>query len=503
MILIYKRSLLFSAFILRKEIAIALVIAQVSMKFSIDKKNLSWGLTAFLVIAASIILYYLIFHVSNISEGFHNILRIIMPIVDGMILAYLLTPLVNGIEKNLLIPILKKLNMEPTKKIRKKMRILSIILTLVIVFVLIYAFFAMVIPQLLNSIQNIILQFPVYVQTIENYANKILINNPSISDLVNDLLEKYSHQIPEWLNNSLMPKVNAIIKSLSLSVISFLKAIWNWILGLIISIYILGSKEIFCSQAKKMAFAFFDRKTANSIINDFRFTHKTFSGFISGKILDSLIIGLICFSCISVMKMPYAVLISVIVGVTNVIPFFGPYLGAIPSALLILLIDPVKCIYFVIFILILQQFDGNFLGPKILGESTGLSGFWVIFSITLFGGMLGVFGMIIGVPTFAVLYAFIRKLTNRFLKKRGLPIATEKYMRLDMITAGNTFQDFKTSENGTKKNGLRFFFDKNRNSNNDDIETDMDTDSTKDETNISDEIVTKDSGTDNHSDKKI
>ena len=154
---------------------------------------------------------------------------------------------------------------------------------------------------------------------------------------------------------------------------------------------------------------------------------------------------------ISVMNMPYSVLISVIIGVTNVIPFFGPYLGAIPSALLILLIDPIKCLYFVIFILILQQFDGNFLGPKILGESTGLSSFWVIFSITLFGGFFGVFGMIIGVPTFAVLYAFIRKFTNRLLRKKGLPIITKRYMHLDMITAGNTFRELKP-ENSAKKN---------------------------------------------------
>lgn len=452
-----------------------MVIERTSMKFSIDKKNFSWGLTAFLVIAASIILYYFLFHGSNISTGFRTVLRISMPIVDGMILAYLLTPLVNGIEKNLLIPLLKKLNKELTEKTKKRMRMLSIVITLIIVFLLVYAFFAMVIPQLLKSIQNIILQFPVYVDTIEHYTTKMLANNPSISEFVNGLLEKYSLQIPEWLNNNLMPKINAIIKSLSLSVISFLKAVWNLILGLIISVYILGSKETFCGQAKKIVFAFFDRKTANSIIGDFRFTHKTFSGFISGKILDSLIIGLICFSCISIMEMPYAVLISVIVGVTNVIPFFGPYLGAIPSALLILLIDPIKCVYFVIFILILQQFDGNFLGPKILGESTGLSGFWVIFSITVFGGYFGVFGMIIGVPTFAVLYAFVRKLTNRLLQKRGLPVTTEKYMRLDMITSGNIFRELKSTEYSSRKE-KRGKFRLNKYFNNSDNETDDTTD---------------------------
>ena len=466
MILIYKAIFIIDRPILylRKEITITFVIEQqTSMKFSIDKKTFSWGLTAFFVIAASIILFYFVFHASNISTGFRTILHIAMPIIDGVILAYLLTPLVNGIEKNLLIPLLKKRKKELTDKTKKRMRMLSILFTIIIVFLLVYAFFAMVIPQIINSIQNIVLQFPAYIETLENFTTKLLANNPSIRGVVNGLLEKYSMKIPDWINNSLMPQINSIIKSLSLSVISFLKAVWNLILGLIISIYILGSKETFCGQAKKIAFAFFDRKTANSIISDFRFTHRTFSGFISGKILDSLIIGLICFSCISVMKMPYAVLISVIIGVTNVIPFFGPYLGAIPSALLILLIDPIKCLYFVIFILILQQFDGNFLGPKILGESTGLSGFWVIFSITIFGGLFGVFGMIIGVPTFAVFYAFVRKLTNRLLKKRGLPIITDRYMRLDMITSGNTFRELKPIDSTKKPKGSKFCLNKNLN----------------------------------------
>lgn len=460
------------------------------MKFNLDKKNFSWGLTAFLVIATSLVLYYFIFHGSSISSGFQTILRIAMPVIDGIVLAYLLTPLVNGIEKKFLIPILKKMSGELTEKSKKRMRMLSIALTLVTVIVAVYAFFAMVIPQLLNSIQNIILQFPMYVQTMEHFTNKVLANNPAFSEFVNDLLEKYSLQIPEWFNNSVMPQINSIIKSLSLSVISFLKAVWNLILGLIISIYILGSKETFCGQAKKMAFAFFDRKTANSIINDFRFTHRTFSGFISGKILDSIIIGMICFSCISVMEIPYTVLISVIVGVTNVIPFFGPYLGAVPSALLILLIDPIKCIYFVIFILILQQFDGNFLGPKILGESTGLSSFWVIFSITVFGGLFGVFGMIIGVPTFAVMYAFVRKLTNRLLKKRGLPITTDKYMRLDMISSGNTFRELKSTENNKKESGKRFRLNRNL-----DHSDDSDMDDAPDETSDS-----SDSNTDQDND---
>ena len=425
------------------------------MKFRIDKKYIHWGVTAFFVIGASIVLYYIIFHASSFNTRIQSAINIAMPIIDGMILAYLLTPLVNGLESKMLIPLFQKGNIELNTKNRKRMRAVSIVLTLIIVIFLIYAFFAMVIPQLLKSVQSIIFQFPVYVNNLETFITKLLANNPDIDDFATEMLDKYSSQISDWLNNSVIPQMNGIIKSLSLSVLSFLKSIWNLIIGFIIYIYILGSKETFCGQAKKTAYAFFDRKTANSIINDFRFTHKTFSGFISGKILDSFIIGLICFPCITLMDMPYTVLISVIIGVTNVIPFFGPYLGAIPSAFLILLINPVKCLYFIIFILILQQFDGNFLGPKILGESTGLSSFWVIFSITIFGGMFGIFGMIIGVPIFAVFYAFVRKHTNSFLQKKGLPVKTDKYTQVEIITSENTFRELKDIPGNGKEKTLK------------------------------------------------
>ena len=208
---------------------------------------------------------------------------------------------------------------------------------------------------------------------------------------------------------------------------------------LIISVYVLYSKETFAGQAKKLVFAFLETKTANQFIKDIRFVSDTFIGFISGKIIDSIIIGVICFAGTNIMQMPYALLISVIVGVTNVIPFFGPYLGAVPSAILILMVNPLKCVYFIIFILVLQQVDGNFIGPKILGQSTGLSGFWVIFSITIFGGIMGIPGMIIGVPFFAVLYALARRIINRMLKKRGLPSETAKYKNVEYIDDNAVF----------------------------------------------------------------
>ena len=232
-----------------------------------------------------------------------------------------------------------------------------------------------------------------------------------------------------------MPDGNIKVAA-SLSVINILKGLWDFIIGFVISIYVLASKEKFAGQAKKMAYAFFEQKSANRLIKSFRFTHNTFIGFIGGKIVDSFIIGCLCFIGTTLLQTPYAALVSVIVGVTNIIPFFGPYLGAIPSAILILVVDPMhplNCVYFVLFILVLQQFDGNFLGPKILGNSTGLTGFWVIFAITVFGGLFGILGMIVGVPIFAVIYAAIKAVVNTFLRKKDLPVETVKYSYLKNI----------------------------------------------------------------------
>lgn len=405
------------------------------MKFHIEKKYIYFGITAFLVIAASICFYYLLFHGANISSGFHTFVSITMPILDGFLLAYLLTPVLNAIEKNCVVPLCRKcrIDVSSKKKNKKRVRGISIILTIIVVILALYCFFATIIPQLVRSIQSIIFQFPIYINNLTSWITNLLADNPDIESAVMELLDKYSVELNNYLNQSLLPKMNELIRDVSLSFLSFLMRLWNLIIGFIISIYILGSKELFAGQAKKMAYALFETKTANAVISDVRFTHRTFSGFMVGKIIDSIIIGIICFAGTSIMGTPYGVLVSVIIGITNVIPFFGPYLGAIPSALLILMVNPLQCLYFIIFILILQQFDGNVLGPKILGDSTGLSGFWVIFSITLFGGMFGILGMIVGVPVFAVIYAAIRALINQLLAKKDLPTDTATYMNIGAI----------------------------------------------------------------------
>lgn len=409
------------------------------MKLQFNKRYLRIAVMAFCVIAASICFYYLVFHGDRFSAQVNAFFKVINPVLYGIIFAYLMTPMINSIERYLLSPIYKQLGWEITGKRKKHLRLFSIILTLLIVCFLIYGFFSILIPNIIQSIRSISYQFPYYVQNLTNWSAKFLEDNPDIEKLVIQFLDTYSEEFMSYLNNSIVPQMETLVKQVSLSLISALKVLWNFIIGMIISIYVLYSKELFAGQAKKIAFAIFQTKTANQLIKDIRFASDTFIGFISGKIVDSIIIGFICFACTNIMQMPYALLISVIVGVTNVIPFFGPYLGAVPSAVLILMVNPLKCVYFIIFILILQQIDGNFIGPKILGQSTGLSGFWVIFSITVFGGIMGIPGMIIGVPFFAVLYALGRRRINRMLERRGLPQETAQYQNLDYIDENAVF----------------------------------------------------------------
>ncbi len=236
-----------------------------------------------------------------------------------------------------------------------------------------------------------------------------------------------------WLNTKLLPNMQVIVSGVSAGLISALVAVKNIVIGVFAAAYLMGNRKKFAAQGKKLIYSFVKVPVANGILDEINYINRVFGGFIDGKLLDSLIIGILCFIIMNFLNMPYSMLISVIVGVTNIIPFFGPFIGAIPSALIILTDSPIKCVYFLILILVLQQFDGNFLGPKILGDSTGLSSFWVLFSILLFGGLMGFVGMVIGVPTFAVIYDLIKKYSNWMLRKKKLATDTAVYEELSSI----------------------------------------------------------------------
>ena len=399
-------------------------------KWNWNNKYIGWGITAFLVLSSILVVYYLLFHGTILINNIKRIFNILMPVLFGLVISYLLAPVLNYLEQRIFLPFCNKIGWRAGKKREGIIRIVCVLITVFLFFFIIYGLIYMLVSEIVPSVTNIASNFDVYINNFTKWLDKMLRDNPMVRDYANKIVQNYSVQINEWFNTTVLTKSSQVLKIVSVGLLGSLKVLWNLIIGLIISVYVLLNKEKFGGQAKKMVYAFFERNTANIIINNLKFTHNTFSGFIGGKILDSFLIGCLCFMGTALMHTPYAALISVIIGVTNIIPFFGPYLGAIPSVILIFIVDPLhplNCVYFALFILALQQFDGNFLGPKILGNSTGLTSFWVIFSITFFGGLWGVLGMLIGVPFFAVIYAAIKSIINTKLSKKQLPTDSELY----------------------------------------------------------------------------
>ena len=286
---------------------------------------------------------------------------------------------------------------------------------------------SIIVPQVIDSIVGIIGNLGTYFNNIEQWVNGILAKYPEILSTINSQIKNIETAIMDAVNQ-IMPQISDIIKKITDGTLTFILAIKDFLIGIIVSVYFLLDKEHFQAQLKKTVYAFFPQKATNGVLKVCKQVNNSISGFISGKIVDSIIIGCLCFICMTVMKLDFSVLISVIVGITNIIPFFGPFIGAIPSAVLLLVSTPKQVIPFLILIFIIQQLDGNVIGPKILGQSIGISAFWVLFSILIGGGLFGFAGMILGVPIFAVVYSLINELIEYLLEKKSMPIATSEYI---------------------------------------------------------------------------
>lgn len=389
------------------------------------------GLTSFLVIVACIACYFAFLRVDDIAQFLGKIGGILQPIILGFVFAYLLNPLVTRIE-NRIIKIFEK-KAKNKQKLQKFSRSVGIIGALLLAFAVVVLLLNMVIPELYRSIRDMIMSLPMQINNAIDFLESERINDTAFSATIKTVLENGAESIQSWLKTDLLMQINQMMSFVTVGVFSFLETLFDIAVGVIVSVYVLNSKEKFTGQCKKITYALLSRERANLVLQVTRKSHEIFGGFVIGKIIDSIIIGILCFIGLSILDMPYTLLVSVIVGVTNVVPFFGPYIGAVPSAILILLSDPVKGGYFIIFILVLQQFDGNILGPKILGDSTGLSAFWVVFSILLGGGLFGFVGMIMGVPTFAVLYYLLGMFVEQKLERKKLPKESKKYERIQYI----------------------------------------------------------------------
>ncbi len=395
-----------------------------------DKKYLHTGIMIVVSLCLCIVFYHMI---TNGAKGFITVkdkfISIMLPVIDGIVIAYLMNPVMIFIEVNILKPLFKKIGrFKDDRKTKYVIRGISVFFTMIVFVLIITGLIILIVPQLIDNIESIVMKMPTYLNSLNRWISTSLSSNPEIEEL----FETYSEEVGDFIGTKIIPALQTMISSISSNILSrlydILRGTFKFIIGTIISIYLLYRKDIHIAQLKKILYAYMNKEAADDFISNARFVNNTFGGFISGKLLDSIIIGIICFICMSIMRLPYAVLISFIIGITNVIPYFGPFIGAIPSGFIILLINPRQCLVFLIMILILQQFDGNVLGPKILGGSTGLSSFWVIFSITLFGGLFGPVGMFIGVPVFAVIYAAYKAYIENRLEKKGMPVETSSYM---------------------------------------------------------------------------
>ena len=405
---------------------------------------LAAGLTAFAVVAASLCLFFALFHFSDVAHFFNMLGAILRPIFMGAVIAFLLLPVHRYILRFLTA-------MTPDKRIKNKrdmafLNIVAIILSLLLAFFLFYLLLAMVIPQVYDSVVGLIQAIPDYIKVVQVWLQTFFEDNPDIQAAIMPVYSSAASSLEQWLNSdilpnlesvtttfnwvrqTILPNITGVVAGVSGMVVGFLVLVKDLLISIIVSVYLLVRKDIFAAQSKKIIYSLFRTDIADLIVDETRNAYRIMSGFINGKLLDSLIIGIICLVCCNLFKFPYPALIATIVGVTNIIPFFGPFIGAIPCGLLIFLVNPLQAIYFAIFILVLQQFDGNILGPKILGDSTGLASFWVLFSILFFGGLFGFAGMVLGVPVFAMFYSVVSRLVSYGLRSRSLPVETEDYM---------------------------------------------------------------------------
>ena len=368
-------------------------------------------LAGFGAISLSILFFFLIYRFQGFGDAISKLTGILMPFIYGAVIAYLLKPVCNCVENFLrrLLP----------EKMGTAANMLAVTISLLFGILVVYALIMMIVPQLITSVTTLYYTARNNLNDFVEWAShqEIIASNQKLLDFIETSYDNLQDTLDNLVRTKLVPSMQSLLSGAALGVMSFVTFLKNIVIGLIVSVYLLASRKKFGQQGKLILYSLVKPRWADLIMEEVRYADRMFGGFINGKILDSAIIGVLCYIACLIFKFPSALLVSVIIGVTNVIPFFGPFIGAIPATLLILIQNPIKALWFVLFVLVLQQVDGNIIGPKILGNTTGLSSFWVLFAILLFGGLWGFVGMIIGVPLFAVIYDVLKKFVFHGLRR--------------------------------------------------------------------------------------
>lgn len=395
-----------------------------------NKNYIKFGVVLTVSLCICIIFGELIQQWKSIIAVIGRFISALTPVIIGLVLAFLLNPIMIYIRRGLSYLLCRLVKKHRYETWYRKVKAVSLIITIVLFLGMLVGFFWLVIPHIYESIKQVVADTPKYLEEVQNWAAKMFKENKTLEGIVNSGVTYVQENVMTYFEQKIIPNMDTIVLKISSGVVVGVKAILNFLLGLIVAVYLLASKDTLLAQGKKIVYCIFPKKAGNKILSGLNYANSVFGGFINGKILDSFIIGIMCYVFTAALGMQYAVLISVIVGITNIVPFFGPFIGAVPGSLLALMDDPFMFVIFVIFILVLQQFDGNILGPLILGDSTGISGIWVMFAILVGGNLFGVMGMILGIPVFACIYAFIAVTLRDSLRAKNLSSATEDYIRL-------------------------------------------------------------------------
>ena len=389
------------------------------------------ALAIFITFCCCILFFFIIYRYNGFTDFWKQLTQILQPVIIGLVVAYLLNPLMKWVDGKMYGILMEHVKNE--EKAKNLARGLAITVSLLFLVGIVVLLIAAIVPSILQSIQGVVTTLPSEVKSLIAWINDFAKGDSQVADIAERVITEASTFFENWMKNTFIPQAEVYIASVTSGVILTVKFFINIVVGLIISVYVMANQEKFAGQAKKIIFAIFKPVRANVIVRTIRKSNEIFGGFISGKILDSAIIGVLAYIVLAIMKMPDTVLVAVIIGVTNIIPFFGPFIGAIPSFIIIVLQNPMQGLYFLIFVIILQQIDGNIIGPKILGNSTGLSSFWVVFAILVFGGLWGFPGMLLGVPIMAVIYYIVRNIVEYILKRRGIPADKIDYVNLNKI----------------------------------------------------------------------
>ena len=393
------------------------------------------GLMIFITFACCILFFFMLLRYQGFADGWHKIVGAAQSIIIGLVLAYLLNPIMEFLERQLYKRLKGKMKTDQkAKKLSRGLGIAGAILFLLIIIILLIA---AIVPSVISCIVGVIDTLPGNVQNFIKVVQSGKLGEYEVTGTISDMLTKLVDYVENWATKTLLPEAKTYLLQITSGMINIVKAVINFIVGIIVAAYVLMIKESLIGQSKKAIYAIFKPRQGNIIIETMHKADEIFGGFIIGKVIDSAIIGVICYVGCSILHIPDAMLVAVIVGVTNIIPVFGPFIGAVPSLLLVVVQSPWHALYLLIFIIILQQVDGNIIGPKILGSSTGLSSFWVMFAILIGGGLFGFLGMLLGVPVFAMIYYIVQRLVNHSIGNRQLPIATDAYVDVKSVDLTN------------------------------------------------------------------